>query len=34
LARPDWTIYTPIALGGAAAIWGFGRVAHYLLLRQ
>ena len=25
LARPDWTIYTPIAVGGAAVIWGFGR---------
>ena len=34
LARPDWTIYTPIAVGGAAVIWGFGRAAHYLLLRR
>jgi hypothetical protein len=25
LARPDWTICTPIAVGGAAVIWGFGR---------
>ena len=24
LARPDWTIYTPIAVGGAAVIWGLG----------
>jgi len=34
LARPDWTIYTPIAVGGAAIIWGLGRAAHYLLLRR
>ena len=34
LARLDWTIYTPIAIGGAAVIWGLGRAAHYLLLRR
>ena len=31
LARPDWTIWTPVAAAGAIAIWGIGRAARHLL---
>jgi hypothetical protein len=33
-AHPDWTIFVPVAIVGAAVIWGFGRAARYVLAGQ